>query len=192
MKVLRTYVAIIIFMIILINNCTYASMADFTDEDAEKITEKMIHDHEKEFDSNKSDNNYLKEIIVNGGEISPSFDRQIVEYSVKIDSKLTEIDITATPEDNRAKVNGTGKIDIINNSEFKIEVIAESGTTRTYFIKVVKSDEDNKESASKEDNTVKNELLEDDLENIEIINNNLIEEDEASNEVKNNRIKIYI
>ena len=184
MKKSKIILTIILFLFIFTNNCTYASMADYTDEDAEKDTQRLIQEHKENFDSSKSDNNYLKELTVNGGTISPNFDRQVKDYSLKIDSNINEIDIIANPEDTRAKVKGDGKIDINNISECKIEVVSESGTTRTYFIKIIKAnkEENANENIKKED---LNDIHEED-ENI-IISSNIIKEENLVQELKDNK-----
>ena len=131
-----------LYMVVLANNQVYCSFADYTDEEAEKDTQNMIQEYETKFDSTKSENNYLKNLIVEGGTLSPNFDRQVIEYSLKVDNNINEINIIANAEDNDAKINGIGKININNISECKIEVIAASGTMRTYFIKIAKENKD--------------------------------------------------
>lgn len=182
-----------LFILFFTNNCVYASMADYTDEDAEKDTQQMIQEHKEHFDSNKSDNCFLKELSVIGGSLSPNFDRQILEYSINIGTNIKEIEIKAIPEDNKATVNGAGKVDISNASECKIEVVAESGTFRTYFIKIVKqNDNQKKENIIQEDNNDNIGLLENDTNNVTIDNNNEILNNELSNNEQNNSIKKHI
>lgn len=190
MKNKKIILIIIFFILIFTNNCTFASFADYTDEDAERDTQMLIEEHKKEFDSSKSDNNYLKDLTVVGGKISPNFDRQTIEYSVEVNNNINEIEITATTEDNKATIKGTGKVNIKDVSECKIEVQAESGTTRTYFVKIKKQNEDsnkdNNNNNNNEINTTKNELPEN---KIEIVNenNNIIEEREKANIKHNNK-----
>ena len=189
MKILKVVLTIIIVSVLfLTNNITYASMADYTDEDAEKETQKLIQEHKENFDSNKSDNNFLKDLSVAEGYLSPNFDRQIINYSLKIENNIKEINITANAEDSGAKVNGTGIIDINNISEHKIEVIAPSGTIRTYFIKIVKSNEE----SNKAKNEIKDEVNENEIEENIIIGSNPIIEEISGHEheiEKNNKLK---
>ena len=56
---------IILVLIIFTNNNTYASMADYTDEDAKNETQRMIQEHKENFDSTKSDNNYFRIECIN-------------------------------------------------------------------------------------------------------------------------------
>lgn len=189
MKFLKVCLINILFILVITNNLVYASMADFTDEDAEKETQKMIQEHKDNFDSNKSNNNYLKDLSVTEGTLSPNFDRQVIEYALKVDNNKSEIYITANAEDSEAKVNGTGKIDINNISEHRIEVIASSGTTRTYFIKIVKENEDNTVNKSEK----KDELYDKELEENIIMSSNAIKEDESDYAIqKNGELKKYL
>lgn len=165
-KKLFITIYLMLFIICFTNNCVYASMADYTDEDAEKDTQRMIQEHKENFDSTKSDNNYLKELTINGEQLIPNFERQVIEYSVKIDNSINEIDIIANPEDARAKIKGNGKIDITNLSECKIEVISESGTTRTYFINIIKQNKQNEKETIEENEQkeeIKNKVIEDEI-----------------------------
>ena len=189
MKFLKVCLINILFILVITNNLVYASMADFTDEDAEKETQKMIQEHKDNFDSNKSNNNYLKDLSVTEGTLSPNFDRQVIEYSLKVDNNKGEIYITANAEDSEAKVNGTGKIDINNISEHKIEVIASSGTTRTYFIKIVKENEENIVDKNKR----KDELSDKELEENIIMSSNAIKEEKLDYDTqKNGEVKKYL
>lgn len=187
MKRIKLVLILITFiMMFFTDKFAYASMADYTDEDAERDAQKMIEEHKENFDSTKSENNYLKELTVKGRNIIPNFDKQFLDYSVKIDDNVKEIDISAIPEDNRATVKGSGKVDISKTSECRIEVIAESGTTRTYFIKVVKENE----SDVSDDNMNKTELPDDEID-IGIVNKNynIIKEGEEANEITTSKYK---
>ena len=195
MKNKKFFLTILLFILIFANKCVFASYADYTEEDAERDKQQMIQEHQEQFDSTKSDNNYLKDLIITGGTISPNFDRQIIDYSVKIENNIKEINITANPEDNKATVSGTGKIDISSASECKIEVAAESGTTRTYYIKIIKTNEENHDEKSENvTDQSENKISEDNSENIDIVNKNYntIIENEKSNNIQNNNFKTYI
>ncbi len=143
MKNKKITLVIIVLVLISINKCIFASFADYTDEDAEKETQNLIQEHKEHFDSSKSDNNFLENLTISGGTLTPNFDRQILEYSLKIENNIKEINIVANPEDKNATVKGDGKIELGDTLECKIEVIAESGTVRTYKIKIIKDGESN-------------------------------------------------
>ncbi len=93
----------------------------------------------------KSSNNYLSSIsIVGMGSLSPEFYRETYEYTVEYEDTvnlydLTEIQLEAKAEDDRATVNGTGtaKLEPGENT-ITIIVTAENGSERSYTIKVNK------------------------------------------------------
>ena len=87
-----------------------------------------------------SSNNYLKSLEIDGYEIE--FDKDTNEYKITVKSDVTSLDIKATPEDSRSRVEITG------NEKFKkgnnivtITVTAEDGSTREYKITVNKESE---------------------------------------------------
>lgn len=94
----------------------------------------------------KSSNNYLSSLGIVGevGTLSPEFYRETYEYTVEFGEsvnlyELTEIELEAKAEDDRATVKGTGKITLEEGeNSIPITVTAENGTERTYTIKVVK------------------------------------------------------
>ena len=182
---------IIVLILISINKCIFASFADYTDEDAEKETQNMIQEHKENFDSSKSDNNFLENLTISGGTLSPNFDRQILEYSLKIENNTKEINIVANPEDKNATVKGDGKVKVGDSLECKIDVIAESGTTRTYIVKISEEDikklENNNSESELSENTTEM-LYNNDIEN----SNNVEKNNEEQNLEKSSNQKKYI
>lgn len=95
----------------------------------------------------KSTNNYLSKLEIEGYEID--FNKDTLEYSIKVSSDVETLDITAIAEDASARVN------IYGNSNFKegenkvtVVVTAEDGSERTYTITV---DKEAKKEVVKED-----------------------------------------
>lgn len=89
-----------------------------------------------------STNNALKSLSVEGYEISPTFDSEVLEYSVSVPSTVNTVNINATKQDNYASLEGTGEKEVIEGAnKFEIVVTAESGSTRTYNLVVNVIDE---------------------------------------------------
>lgn len=174
----------IIIIILLLSICftkvniSNAGFADFTDEDAKQSTEKMIDEQKQNFDATKSNNNYLKSLKINGYEFTPEFDKQTLEYYINIPDNINEITIEASTDDKNAKVDGVGKIEIKENqTEYRIDVTAESGTVRTYLLKI--NNQDNIQNSNLEDiKTESNEKL-------ESVNTNISNVVHSSNDEKN-------
>ncbi len=85
----------------------------------------------------KSTNNYLSSLIIEGYDIS--FDKDVLEYNIKVGNDVTALDLTAIADSNSATVVIEG------NEDFKeglnvvtITVTAEDGSVKTYTINVEK------------------------------------------------------
>ena len=119
------------------NNSTTSTKDDGDDES--KITSEG-----SKSETMKSRNNYLSSLKVSDGTLSPEFNRDITSYTINFDDEntiknLDKIKITATADDKTAKVTGTGEKALVEGENtFKINVKSESGSTRTYVIKVTK------------------------------------------------------
>ncbi|MCM1053645.1 MAG: cadherin-like beta sandwich domain-containing protein [Ruminococcus sp.] len=107
-------------------------------------------------DEKKSNDSDLKGLGVSGYEISPSFNKDTLEYTVEVPNDATEVIVNAIPNDGKAKVEVTGNTNLKEGeNEVTVKVTAEDGTTKEYKIKVNKKP---KENAPKLDNdaTLKN------------------------------------
>lgn len=140
--------------------------AEYDDATAEEETKKMLEEQQKEIKASegKSTNNYLDNLRVEGYELTPKFDKQTIDYTLSGVSIGTQIDIVATPSDTRATVQGAGKVKIEEDQEqIRIDVIAESGTVRTYTIYLSEQARQEQQNATQE----QIKLQEDDLNNVE-------------------------
>lgn len=94
--------------------------------------------------SNKSSNNYLKNISTSLGTLSPAFNRSqtsyILSFPYDFDYKtLEKISINAVKEDTKEKIEGTGVKEVkVGTNVYNLVVTAENGETRTYAIKLIK------------------------------------------------------
>ena len=86
--------------------------------------------------------NTLSSLKVDGYELSPVFDSEVLEYSVVVPPNTTKINISATKKDSTSTVSGTGEFDVTEgDNQFKIDVKAQNGDLRTYTINVSVTDE---------------------------------------------------
>lgn len=89
----------------------------------------------------KSTNNNLKDLSVNGYNLTPSFSKDKLEYTVNVESNVEKITINANKEDGYASVSGTGEKDVVEgDNKFEIKVTSETGSTKTYTINVIVKD----------------------------------------------------
>lgn len=145
MKKILCVLTLIFIVGMVYSNAVYADpnssigFAEYDDEKAEEESQKMQEEQENQLNevAGKSSNNYLESLKVEGYEISPQFDKQTLEYTINEEIKEDKINIQATADDEKAKVDGAGEITLNNGeNECRIDVTAESGTVRTYLIKV--------------------------------------------------------
>lgn len=123
------------------SNNVYGSFADFDDETADKQANEDLKEQEAEDAKNagKSSNNYLAQLSVAGYKITPAFDKQVINYSIEDEIIESSIEINAIADDSRATVTGAGKVELQSGeNNLRIDVTAENGVARTYFIKVAK------------------------------------------------------
>lgn len=88
----------------------------------------------------KSNNNNLSSISLNVEGFE--FDKNIYEYNLEVDNDIKIINISATSEDSKAIVTGTGdKALSIGNNEYILKVTAEDGSVKEYKINVKRNKE---------------------------------------------------
>ena len=97
----------------------------------------------------KSANNYLKSLSIEGYELEPEFVRENDAYTIYVKDRnsLTSLNIVAEADDEKATIEGAGKIEVAPEQDVAtIQVKAENGDTRVYTIKI--EDEKNKEDGA--------------------------------------------
>lgn len=89
----------------------------------------------------KSTNNNLKSLSIEGYNISPEFNKNTLEYTVNLESNVEKIKINATKEDGYASVSGIGEKEVQEgNNKFDITVTSETGSSKVYTINAVVKD----------------------------------------------------
>lgn len=85
----------------------------------------------------KSTNNKLKTLSVEGYELSPKFDEDVNEYSVSVPSTVEKVKIEAKKADSYASIDGAGEKSVIEGvNSFEIVVTSETGISNTYKLTV--------------------------------------------------------
>ena len=121
------------------NNKLIISDSSFNDIDVEEKTKSITVNSESE-PVPLSSNNYLSSLSVSGGSLSPDFNKLTNNYNVTLPAGTTVTTISASAEDTKARVSGTGSIDLIEGKNNKsVTVVAEDGTTNFYNITITVS-----------------------------------------------------
>lgn len=103
------------------------------------VYKEMPNEIAKKPEGDGSPNNKLASLLVEGYNISPSFNADTSTYDLIIDSSVSSVKVNAGSVDSKASVSGTGTINLSQaNTQVSIEVRAENGTTRKYVINIVK------------------------------------------------------
>ena len=105
-------------------------------------------------DGNKSSNNWLRGLSVDGYSLTPTFAPDTTDYSLIVDNSVTSINVSANAADSNASISGNGKHQLaVGNNTINIVVSAEDATTRTYSINVVRKAADNNKPDNGNNNT---------------------------------------
>ena len=96
-----------------------------------------------ELEATYSTNANLKNIVVDGYELTPKFAKDVYEYSLEVENEVETVKITAAKEDSTASVNGTGDITLLEgNNKVEIVVTAQKGNRQTYVVNVYRKELD--------------------------------------------------
>ena len=92
----------------------------------------------------RSSDNFLRNITVDKGTLSPTFDLQTLEYNVEVGAEDDTIKIGAKLSDDTATVTGTGTFDVpAGETSFPLTVTAENGEIRIYTVNVTRPQSNN-------------------------------------------------
>lgn len=82
-----------------------------------------------------NDDATLKSLVVNGYNLTPTFNKETLSYEVKIPGNINSVTMTGTPTDSKAQVVGNGAINGLNMGDNikNIDVTAEDGTTQKRY-----------------------------------------------------------
>lgn len=98
-------------------------------------------------EDNRSKNNYLKNLIINNGEIK--FDKDTFEYAIAVKNEITSINVSGEVDDNKSTVTGFGNYVLKEGvNTISIKVTAQNESIRTYTLKVTRILKDNNAKAN--------------------------------------------
>lgn len=88
----------------------------------------------------KSTDNTLSALSIEGGQISPEFNKDVKEYALKVPYEVVELNVTAKPNDSKAKVEVIGNKDLQEGENIlTVRVTAEDGSVADYVVKVTRA-----------------------------------------------------
>lgn len=94
----------------------------------------------------RSGNANLSSLKVDGGEISPAFNKNTTYYEVSVPFSIENLNVKASAEDGKARVSVSGAEGLIaeGTKDVVVTVTAENGARKTYTIKVTRGKDPNK------------------------------------------------
>jgi len=118
-----------------------ARLTNMSSDSWQKISNKTITITVKEPEyippKEYSSNNKLKSLKVDGYKISPSFSKDVKEYTLEVPNGTENIKIEAAAEDTTASIKGIGKVKVNEGTnKITIKVTAENGNVNNYIINV--------------------------------------------------------
>lgn len=91
-----------------------------------------------QLEASYSKNNNLSSLGVKGFTLSPTFNKSTTSYNVVVPNETKSIELTATKEDSKSSISGTGIKNVTEgNNTFQIVVTAQNGISKTYNVLVV-------------------------------------------------------
>ena len=102
---------------------------------SKSITIKVVKPREK------STNNNLRSLSIEGQEISPSFNKNTLEYTATVGDEIEKIKINAVMEDGYGHAEGAGEKELAEGiNKFEIKAISETGSVKVYTLTVTVKD----------------------------------------------------
>ncbi len=84
-------------------------------------------------------NNKLSSLSVDGFVLTPTFNRDTLEYNLIVDPSVSSISVNAAPLNSAASVSAAGTVELQNGSnDINVTVTAQNGNVRKYILHVVR------------------------------------------------------
>ncbi len=96
---------------------------------------------QSDYQASLSKNNYLSSLSIGDLTLSPTFKKDVTEYTVNANANTTSIKISAKAEDSKSDVDGTGTFNVSEgDNKFIITVTAQNGSVKKYIVIVSVTD----------------------------------------------------
>lgn len=114
---------------------TGGSSGNWTNIENKSLTINVVKPREK------STNNNLKSLSVEGYTLSPEFNQDTLEYTVELEASVEKIMVNAEKADSYASLSGGGEIAVSEgDNRIEIKVTSETGKEKVYVINAVVKD----------------------------------------------------
>ena len=104
-------------------------------------SKKLTLKTQAEIEASYSSDAYLKALGVTNYNITPAFDKKVMDYSLEVENDVEKVTITASKNDGNATVSGAGEKELKEGSnKFAIVVTAQKGNTLTYNLTITRKE----------------------------------------------------
>jgi len=94
-----------------------------------------------QLEASYSKNNNLSSLSVEGQTLSPIFNKDTLSYTVELAPNIENINVIATLEDNRSRIDGIGtKVVTEGDNKIELTVTAQNGATKKYTLNAIVKD----------------------------------------------------
>ena len=126
----------------------------------EEINNYVITNNEESTNTDPN-NSYLKTLRINEEGLNPDFEKENFNYYFLTDKDITNLEITAIPENSNSIINVTGNTNLQEGlNQIKIEVISENKTSKSdYLINVTKTKNLEDANTNLETLAIENQIL---------------------------------
>lgn len=128
-----------------VGQISFSVTGNISSASGSNITTKSINTHKivvVQAPRAKDSNNDLTNLKVGDYKLSPSFNKDTLEYSVDVPSTVNKVNIEASKASNYSSIEGTGEKEVNEGANlFEIKVTSETGIEKTYKLTVNVKDE---------------------------------------------------
>jgi len=124
-------------------NITSASRPNGASANVYDATNNNEDNDDTPVDPDKSGNNNLKSLSIEGVKISPAFNKDKLEYTAVVAGDKEKVIIKGEVEDDKASIEGLGEVELKEGiNKFEIKVTAENGVKKSYIITITRKEKD--------------------------------------------------
>ena len=119
------------------------AFTDFEEMSVTTVSDSVRIMTQSELEATYSSDAYLKSLTVGSYDLNPKFKKDVYEYSVEVENDVTSVKISASKNDSRSDVSGTGEFNLEEgNNVYEITVTAQKGNQLTYKVNVYRKELD--------------------------------------------------
>lgn len=94
-----------------------------------------------DIEASYSKNNNLSNLTISAGTLSPSFNKNTLEYSAEVENEVTQITVSGSKEDSKSYVDGFKDYTLEEGiNKIEVKVTAQNGSAKVYVINITRKE----------------------------------------------------